>query len=80
MLALDVSGSMNYGGCAGCPDITPAVASSALAMMTWNVEDDCEIVAFGGHLVDLKNIVLRKDMTVMDAMRAAGKVYTNTHN
>lgn len=74
MLALDVSGSMNYSGCFGCEQLTPAVASVALSMVTWNVEDDCEIVAFGGHLEDIKGSVLKKDMTVIQAMRATSSM------
>lgn len=74
MLALDVSGSMTMGGCIGCEALTPAVASCALSMITWNVEEDCEIYGFGGHLQNLKGSVLNKDMTVLDAMKATSKV------
>lgn len=74
MLALDVSGSMTVGGCIGCEAITPAVASSALAMMTWNIEENCEIYGFGGRLQNLKGTVLRKEMTVLQAMKAMSRV------
>ena len=74
MLALDVSGSMTYSGCQGCSNITPAEASAALAMMTWHLEGDCEVFAFGGHFTDIKNQQLRKEMTIMEAVKSVGDV------
>lgn len=70
MLALDVSGSMTWSGCYGCEQLTPAVASTALAMVTWNIEEHCRVMAFGGHLESLEGR-LRKDMTVTEAMKKA---------
>lgn len=46
LLALDVSGSMEGGAVAGVPDLTPRVASVAMAMVTARVEPDYQIVAF----------------------------------
>jgi 60 kDa SS-A/Ro ribonucleoprotein len=46
LLALDVSGSMTAGAIAGIPGLTPRVASAALALVTMNVETDCEVVGF----------------------------------
>lgn len=75
MLALDVSGSMTCGGCVGCADITPAIASCALALMTMHIEDSCEIVAFGSNLVDIKaNGLIRKNMSISDAVKSTGSL------
>jgi len=74
MLALDVSGSMSYCGCAGCPNLSPAEASAALAMMTWHLEGDCEVFAFGGYFENIKGVQLRKEMTVMEAVESVGGV------
>lgn len=74
MLALDVSGSMTFQGCFGCEQITPAVAATALSMVTWNIEDNVEMVAFGGHLEKLEKYGLRKDMKLNDAMSTMRKV------
>jgi len=73
MLCLDVSGSMTWSGCYGCDQLTPAVASFALALVTWNIEDDCKVFAFGGNLENIEDR-LRKDMTVDQAVAAGRKV------
>ena len=70
MLALDVSGSMGFSGCFGCEFMTPAMASVAMAMVTWNIEDNCEVMAFGGSFKSLKDRELRRNMTITEAMRA----------
>ena len=53
LLALDVSGSMEWGTIAGVPGLTPRVASGAMALVTAAVEARHEVVAFtaapGGH-------------------------------
>lgn len=56
MICLNVSTSMTQKGCSGCRSLTPVGAACAMALYTWNIEDDVEIVAFGGgdELVDLK--------------------------
>lgn len=46
LLACDVSGSMECGTIAGVPGLTPRIATAALALVTANVEHDCEIVGF----------------------------------
>ena len=46
LLALDVSGSMEYGNVAGVPGLSPRDASAALALVTAATEDRHEIVAF----------------------------------
>lgn len=74
MLALDVSGSMSFQGCFGCEQITPAIASAALSMVTWNVEDNVEMVAFGGHLEKLEDYGLHKDMELREALSRMRRV------
>lgn len=74
MLCLDVSGSMSYGGCVGCEIITPAMASVAMAWVTWNVEDNVEVMAFGGHLEDMKDRGFTKEMRVNEAMRKTSQI------
>ncbi|XP_057299954.1 RNA-binding protein RO60-like [Hydractinia symbiolongicarpus] len=73
MLCLDVSGSMTWQGCYGCENMTPAMASMAMAMVTWNIEEECEIMAFGGQFVSLKEKV-KRDMTLNEALRATSRM------
>jgi 60 kDa SS-A/Ro ribonucleoprotein len=53
LLALDVSGSMESGTVAGVPNLTPRVASAAMALVTAATERDHTFIAFsaasGGH-------------------------------
>lgn len=46
LLALDVSGSMNYGEIVGVPGLTPRVASAAMALVTAASEPAHHFVAF----------------------------------
>lgn len=46
LLALDVSGSMDSGLIAGCPGLTPRVASAAMAMVTARVEKNWACCGF----------------------------------
>ncbi len=46
LLALDVSGSMASGAVAGVPNLTPRVASAAMALVTAATEQDHAFVAF----------------------------------
>lgn len=46
MLAHDISGSMSGGVIAGCPGVTPIVASAAMAMVTAKVEKNWHAVGF----------------------------------
>lgn len=64
---------MTWQGCYGCENMTPAMASMAMAMVTWNIEENCEIMAFGGHFVSLKETV-KRDMTLNEALRATSRV------
>jgi 60 kDa SS-A/Ro ribonucleoprotein len=52
-LAIDVSGSMSYIGCAGTPCITPRVASAAMSMVTARTENSHHFVAFSDKIVPL---------------------------
>ena len=53
LLALDVSGSMEWGQIAGVPGLTPRVAAGAMAMVTSAVENHTEYVAFSHELVSV---------------------------
>ena len=75
MLCLDVSGSMSFGGCVGCELITPSMASAAMAWVTWNVEDNVELMAFGGQLEDLKKRGFTKDMPIIEVIEKTSMVY-----
>ena len=50
-LALDVSGSMEWGEIAGMPGLTPRVASAALALITAAVEKQYTMTAFSHEMV-----------------------------
>ncbi|WP_425310160.1 TROVE domain-containing protein [Ammonicoccus fulvus] len=52
LLAVDVSGSMDYWSIAGTP-LTPRVAAAAMAMVTATTESDYEVVGFSHKLVRL---------------------------
>jgi 60 kDa SS-A/Ro ribonucleoprotein len=53
LLALDISGSMNDGAVAGCPGLTPRVASAAMGLVTAAVEPQCHVMGFSHKLVDV---------------------------
>ena len=44
---------MRWGGCAGSPSITPAVASAAMAMVTAKTEEYHHFVAFSQKMIPL---------------------------
>jgi len=46
LLAMDISGSMSQGEIAGIPNLSPRVASAAMALITASVEPEHEFVAF----------------------------------
>jgi len=57
LLALDVSASMTWENCAGIPGLTPRVGSAAMALITANVENSYEFMAFtsgNGGISELK--------------------------
>lgn len=53
LLALDVSGSMTCGNICGASNITPRVASAAMAMVTARTEPSCHIMAFSDDFIPL---------------------------
>ncbi|XP_028395010.1 60 kDa SS-A/Ro ribonucleoprotein-like [Dendronephthya gigantea] len=53
MLAMDVSGSMQSGGCVGSPSIQPHIASAAMAMVTARTEENHKFVAFSEKIVPM---------------------------
>jgi 60 kDa SS-A/Ro ribonucleoprotein len=53
LIALDVSGSMTSGNIAGCPGLTPRVASAAMALVTAAREPNHHIMGFASTFVDV---------------------------
>ncbi len=53
LLALDVSGSMSSGTVAGMPDVSPRLASAAMALITAATERDHGFVGFSTNLIEL---------------------------
>lgn len=70
MLALDVSGSMEWGKIAGSP-LTPREASAAMALVTARTEPDTHIVAFSNKLVD---VTISPRQRLDDVLRETGKI------
>ncbi|XP_046843890.1 60 kDa SS-A/Ro ribonucleoprotein-like isoform X2 [Xenia sp. Carnegie-2017] len=65
MLALDVSGSMSYSGCAGTPCLAPCVAAAAMSMVTARTESKHLFVAFSYKIVPL---MISSDMTLDEVL------------
>ena len=85
LIALDVSGSMCDGTIAGCPGLTPRVASAAMALVTAAVEPRHHIVGFsaasggyggkwGGGQPGLTDIPISSRMRLDDVIKAIEKV------
>jgi 60 kDa SS-A/Ro ribonucleoprotein len=85
LIALDVSGSMNDGVIAGCPGLTPRVASAAMALVTAAVEPRHHVVGFsaapagyggkwGGGEAGLTDIPISSWMRLDDVIKAIEKV------
>ena len=53
LLALDISGSMDGGACAGVPGLTPRVGSAAMALMTAATEKQHAFIAFTFNITKL---------------------------
>jgi 60 kDa SS-A/Ro ribonucleoprotein len=53
VVAMDVSGSMTWGGVNGAKAITPRVGAAAMAMVTMRTEAKCHPLAFTDRLVPL---------------------------
>ena len=78
MLALDVSGSMNWQSCLGIDNLTPREASAALALVTLNVEDNCMIGVFTDKFTPFNGIT--KGMSVQNAIKAVSNLKFGTTN
>lgn len=70
MLSLDVSASMTWTNCVGAP-ITPREASTALALVTANVESDYVINAFSSIMIDAP---ISPRQRLDDAVRRVGQL------
>jgi 60 kDa SS-A/Ro ribonucleoprotein len=66
LLALDISSSMGWGQVCGSPNVTPAIAASAMALVTARVEKKYQILGFNTRLTDLK-------ITARDTLESAYK-------
>ena len=67
LLALDVSGSMACGAVAGVPNLTPHVASAAMALVTAATERDHAFVAFS---TDLKPLSISPRQRLDDVVKS----------
>ncbi len=74
MLAMDVSGSMQCGGCVGSPSIQPHVASAAMAMVTARTEKDHEFVAFSHTIVPMG---IDSEMRLQEVLKVVSRVSNN---
>ena len=76
MVCVSVSEAMTTRRCVGCPSLTYAMAACAMALVTWQLEDHVEVMAFGGiggagHLTDLKKNGFYRSMPLNDAVNIA---------
>ena len=71
LLALDVSGSMEWGTVAGVPGLTPRVASAALALVTAATEPQHEIVGF---FTQLKPLAISPRQRLDDAVKTVSNL------
>ena len=85
LIALDVSASMESGAIAGCPGLSPRVASAAMALVTAAVEPRHHVVGFssasggyggqwGGGQSGLTHIPISSRMRLDEAIRVIAKV------
>lgn len=78
MLALDVSGSMNWYSCLGIDNLTPREASAALALVNLNIEDNCMIGVFTDEFTPFNKIT--KGMSIKHAIDAVSNLKFGTTN
>ena len=71
LLAVDVSGSMQYGGVNGSPQIKPALAAAAMMMVTARTEADYTLLAFSKPM-DV--MALDKDMSLQEIHQTFSQV------
>lgn len=76
MLALDVSGSMQCGGCNGAPGIQPHIASAAMSMVTARTEEHHKFVAFSTTIIPMQ---INKDMKLEQVLNVISAVCFNVH-
>lgn len=76
MICVDVSDSMKSGRCNGYPQLTPSEVAVGMALITWHVEKDCRIMAFGDHGLTLHDLTdsLRREMKISEAIKLIKKV------
>jgi 60 kDa SS-A/Ro ribonucleoprotein len=86
LLALDVSGSMTSGVIAGCPGLTPRIASAAMALVTAAREPNHHIIGFSngarpsmhsrthGLGSGITDVAISSKMRLDDAIRAIEKI------
>ncbi|XP_046844072.1 60 kDa SS-A/Ro ribonucleoprotein-like [Xenia sp. Carnegie-2017] len=71
MLAMDVSGSMQFSGCIGASSIKPHVASAAMAMMTARTEEHHKFVAFSHEIVPME---ISSNMNLNEVLNVANNI------
>ncbi|XP_046843919.1 60 kDa SS-A/Ro ribonucleoprotein-like [Xenia sp. Carnegie-2017] len=71
MLAMDVSGSMQFSRCIGASTIKPHVASAAMAMMTARTEERHEFVAFSHEIVPME---ISSNMNLDEVLNVANNI------
>lgn len=69
LLALDVSGSMEWSNIAGMPGVTPMVGSAAMAMATARSEKNYHIMGFSHELVKVPITARQKLKTAIATMQ-----------
>jgi len=69
MLALDVSASMTWENCGGVPGLTPRVGSAAMALITANVENSYEFVAFTSGTGGISSLNISPRMRLDDVVK-----------
>lgn len=70
-LAVDVSGSMGWGECAGMTGITPRVGAAAMALASLRREREARITAFSHRLIDVelhRHVDLDEALAAFDAI------------
>ena len=71
LLAVDVSGSMQYGGVNGSPQLKPAMAAAAMMMVTARTEKDYQLLAFSNPM---ELMTLTPDMSLQEIHQAFSQV------
>ena len=77
MLAMDVSGSMQFSGCIGASTMKPHVASAAMAMMTARTEEHHKFVAFSHEIVPME---ISSNMNLNEVLKICNEVSCSKHS